>query len=338
MEHNKLPTLSVIIPTFGFRYELADCLEALLSQYTNQALGEILICHQGPFYENCVKIVEKISQKYNSKLVNIIRVPGPSSLTFTRNYAARIAKFPILLFLDDDAIIEKNFITEIAKFYSYCKDAGAVGGNVLSIDKRTLYTPYIVVAKIFGFTRPTENRFDILLTTENTFAYPFTRCVEAGWLSGCAFSVPVDKYIRIKSDEKLKRYSFKEDIDFSLRLKRYLRKENLKMYVIPTAKVRHLQAKGSRMTGFPLYLMKESYTWYIFYKDIYFVAASFKGKISSLAFFLWSRVGKMALKTAEALCERNPSIILYYTKSFIAVLYNLRKILSLNISFVDYQL
>jgi GT2 family glycosyltransferase len=279
-------------------------------------------------------LVESVRRKHDSGFVRVVSIPEPISLTHTRNYAARLSKFEILVFLDDDAIIENGFLNEIAKFYEDHKEAGAVGANVLSIDTRTLSVPYVALAEVFGLTRPTKNRCDILPTMENTFAYPLVSSIVADWLPGCAFSVRTDNCLQVGFDENLKRYSFKEDVDFSIRLKKHLEKRNLEVYIDSAARVTHLQTQAFRITGASICVMKESYTWYLFFKDLYYPTGSITRRMYVLLRFCWSRMGRTALKLVEAISCREPQILLLSLISSAVVLDNLRKLVGLDVSYV----
>lgn len=335
MEHNS-PYMSIVIPVFGFRPELAKCLNALFTQENlGNVIGEILICHQGPSLENVTIVVNNIRTLHHSNLVKIVSVPKPLSLTHTRNYGVAISKFAVLLFLDDDTVVEDGLLAELTKFYTTHGDAGAVGVNVLSVDSRTLYLPYLALAKLFGLTQPTKNECNFLPTTENTFAFPLTRAIFANWLSGCAFSVRRDNCLKIRFDENLQRYSFKEDMDFSFRLKRYLKTVQQEVYLDPNAKVTHLQAEGFRITGVAMHILKEEYTWYLFFKDIYYAENSITKQMYYLAFFLWSRIGRIAVKTLEAIRYGEPQILLLSVKASLIALCDLSKIAALDVSHVS---
>lgn len=327
---------SVIIPTYGFRPELSRCLVALFGQEGFESLvEEVLVCHQGPSAAEVQGAIERSVSIGRRRNVRFLEVPEPFALTRTRNFAARTAKGKVLVFLDDDTVVSEGFLGNLYDFYVSHEDAGAVGSNVQSVDCRTLSLPYIAFAKVFGLTRPTRDKCDFLASTENTFAFPLTRPICGGWLSGCGFSFWRSNFGSVRFDEKLSRYSFKEDLDFSFRLRRALKRKQKEMYVVPEVRVEHLQASGFRVTGTAISVMKEYYSWYLFFKDFFYLEDAVGRKLFNLFFFFWSRLGKLTLKVAEAVRYQQPSILLSSLQSLVVSLGHLRKIMLLDVGYVN---
>jgi GT2 family glycosyltransferase len=96
--------VSVIIPTY-YRYKyLSGLLEMLIKQtYVD---FEVIVADQTPEESRPAGYYEKFQSKIN---LNVLFVKEPS-LTRPRNIAVKHANGEILLFLDDDIIIKKNFI------------------------------------------------------------------------------------------------------------------------------------------------------------------------------------------------------------------------------------
>lgn len=106
---NKMPqllTVSVIIPTKNRSADLARTIETLLQQ-TVQPL-ELIIVDQSrePTFTRQIKIPTVC-----------IHDPTLSGAAVARNTSMRVARGDIWLFLDDDVLLETNFIEEILKAY-----------------------------------------------------------------------------------------------------------------------------------------------------------------------------------------------------------------------------
>src|SRR5215472_8119787 len=99
-------TVSVIIPTKNRSADLAQTIETLLQQ-TVQPL-ELIIVDQSaePSFTRKIKIP-----------TSCIHDPTLSGLTAARNASMRVARGSILLFLDDDVLLEPNFIEKILEAY-----------------------------------------------------------------------------------------------------------------------------------------------------------------------------------------------------------------------------
>jgi GT2 family glycosyltransferase len=99
-------TVSVIIPTKNRAADLARTIETLLQQ-TIQPL-ELVIVDQSP--------APTFTQEITIPIV-CIHDPTLSGLTAARNASMKVARGDIWLFLDDDVLLEPDFIEEILKAY-----------------------------------------------------------------------------------------------------------------------------------------------------------------------------------------------------------------------------
>jgi len=99
-------TVSVIIPTKNRSADLARTIETLVQQ-TGQPI-ELIIVDQSP---------EPTFTRRVSIPIQYIHDPRLSGLTAARNASMRVARGDIWLFLDDDVLLEPQFIEEILKAY-----------------------------------------------------------------------------------------------------------------------------------------------------------------------------------------------------------------------------
>ena len=99
-------TVSVIIPTKNRPLDLARTIETLVVQTVKPL--ELVIVDQS---------TEKSFDRPLAFPIHYIHDPGLSGLTAARNSSMRVARGDIWLFLDDDVLLEPNFIEEILKSY-----------------------------------------------------------------------------------------------------------------------------------------------------------------------------------------------------------------------------
>ncbi len=93
--------VSVVIVTYNRKQELLQCLEAVTNQDTNNY--EIIVVDNGGCeYESIKKYVDKY-----------IKCPINFNLSEGRNIGVHFAKGKIAAFLDDDALVEPNYISSI---------------------------------------------------------------------------------------------------------------------------------------------------------------------------------------------------------------------------------
>lgn len=120
-----LPTISVIIPTYGREEPLRDSIEDILKQdYPNY---EVLVVDQTPQHKP--EIESYLQELAFANKIKFFRLNW-ASLPGARNYAVRRSIGEIILFIDDDVRLEPGFLKAHAKNYLEKPEVGAVAGRV----------------------------------------------------------------------------------------------------------------------------------------------------------------------------------------------------------------
>jgi GT2 family glycosyltransferase len=130
-----LPSLTVAICTKDRTDNLARCLESLLKlQTANKPVGspnfEILVVDNAPSDEQTQKLVASLPT------VNYVREPKPG-LDFARNRALTEATNEMLAFLDDDVVVDRNWLDGFIEAWAENPDAAAFTGLVLPYELAT---------------------------------------------------------------------------------------------------------------------------------------------------------------------------------------------------------
>lgn len=94
--------VSVIVPTFNANGRIANCIKSILSQKFDEF--EVIVVNDGST-DSTAEIAKKSGAKVFSKINQ-----GPA---IARNFGAQKAKGSILVFIDDDCITEKNWLSEM---------------------------------------------------------------------------------------------------------------------------------------------------------------------------------------------------------------------------------
>src|SRR5215831_1948236 len=102
------PKVSVIIPTKNRTNDLQETLEGLVSQ--TRRPDEIVIVDQSA--------TPSVDPANYSIAINYIHAPHVSGAAVARNVAMDRAAGDIWLFLDDDVILEPDYVEQILKAYS----------------------------------------------------------------------------------------------------------------------------------------------------------------------------------------------------------------------------
>lgn len=109
--------ISVIIPTFNEARYLPSCIESVLNQTLPRDMYEIIVADSHSSDQT-----PEIAKKYADHLLEVPKEGAGAA----RNAGAEIAKGEILLFLDADTMISKNFLEELLK---NCGEKSIVGGT-----------------------------------------------------------------------------------------------------------------------------------------------------------------------------------------------------------------
>jgi glycosyltransferase involved in cell wall biosynthesis len=271
--------ISIIIPTYNRPIELRDTLNSILNQTFSPK--EILIIDDSTnnFTENLIKNLSNNFLKINI-ILKYIKNTRAKSLTLARNLGIDKSTGNIILFLDDDVILDNNYIFEIIKVYENYDDVLGVQGLI--------YTKYTFMTKLknlflkfFYMEHYKKNDCSILPSQNGTYPHILTETINCQWLSGCNHSFKKEVYFGQRYDENLVKYCFGEDKKFSYKI--YLKYPG-SLYITPSAKLIHKNASTSRLTSKSQIYMKRIYASYRFY--------SFNHTYYEEIFFYWSQLGE----------------------------------------------
>jgi GT2 family glycosyltransferase len=244
MNHEVLPFVSVILPTYQREAILCETIQQLLVQ--DYAHYELIVVDQTPTHE--AKTEEFLGR--NSHCFQYYKRDKPS-LPAARNFGVDVAKGEIILFVDDDIRLGKNWIKRHVKNYVDPK-IGGVAGRV--IEQGGLIADGSNIGRVTRWGRVIGNHSSAIRTY-----------VE--WASGCNSSFRRELIIKAgKFDETFEGNAIFEDIDFSFRF-RHL---GYRILFDPDAVVWHLRAiQGGCQTRMENRV--NSYYWFLRNKTAFFM-------------------------------------------------------------------
>lgn len=160
-------------------------------------------------------------------------------------------------------------------------------------------------------------------------AFESSRKINCQWLSGTNQSYRRIVFKDFKFDEKLKFYSFTEDMDFSYRL--YKSYPN-SLFMTPGAKVIHKESKVSRANGKNQIYMMTVYRSYFFYKNV-------KQTFVNLFIFVWSKIVRLVVDMGLGFWKKKTRVeiqrIRLLLESYAYTLRHLEHIRKGNLDFFD---
>lgn len=284
---------SVIIPTYNREKDLHICLESIFKQ-THKPI-EVLIVDDSNNNETKA-LINNLESIYldNHISLHYIKNWKNKSSAIARNIGIYKSIGDVLLFLDDDLILDKEYISNLNEAYNSNDTLIGMQGNILNFPKTNFFVD--IYNRIFLLNFIETGKCRVLKSGRIT--YPIikdNKPINCEWLSGCNHSYKRDILNKFQFDEKLTRYSFKEDVDLSYRI---YKEYPLGLIFLPSARCIHNESKSSRILKKEQIYMEIGYTAYFFYKNIE------QSHINKLL-FLWSNFGFFVKKIGEILLKSN---------------------------------
>jgi len=220
--------LSVIIATKDREQALAECLESIKIQ---SELPEAIIIIDASDNEKTALVAKNILENSAIKLIYKKSKPG---LTYQRNLGIKNSKNDLLLFLDDDVVLDPHYIKEIKR--PFCDDkteiVGGVTGRIKPGKPKSLVS--ILIRKLFCLSEPA--RGEVKKSFANNSIHPryVDKTFEVEWLSGCNQCYRKKVFKEFKFDENMASYAYMEDVDFSYRVRK-----KYKLMFTPLARLVH---------------------------------------------------------------------------------------------------
>ena len=253
--------VSVIIPTYNRPNDLRTVLNSIIIQ---TVLPKEVIIVDDSSNEDVKSVCTEMKDRLQEKNIDILYVRNEKerSLTIARNIGIEHCTEDIILFLDDDVILDKKYIETILKVYEENPNALGVQGMISSLAvKRKRNT----LNKLCFSFHTEKGKCRVLPSAYNTYPYSVDKVIQCQWLSGANQSYKRKVLQNFKFDENLKKYAFKEDMDLSYRI---FKQYPGSLYMTPHAKLIHNEPDTGRISNKERTYMQQVYSFYFFYKNI----------------------------------------------------------------------
>lgn len=283
--------VSAIIPTYNRNRDLGDCLNSLFAQ--TESVAEIIIVDNSKdsVAEPLAKEFMKKFAEINCQLVYVGN--NINSLTVARNLGARKASGDIVLFLDDDVILDKDYVRELLEVFKNNTNAlgvqGYINPGLTDLTRNRLF-------RLFYWYHLEDNKSRVLPSVSATYPLKLDRVIECQWLSGANHSYRRIVLEEFQYDENLMKYSDGEDLDFSYRV---YKKYPGSLFMTPAAKLVHNTSMSGRALGKELVYMQEIYGLYLFCK-------LFDATPKNVLIYFWSRIGRFFITLLKMIAKRYP--------------------------------
>ncbi len=123
------PGISVIICTYNRQEYIIEALESLRQQTLAKDGFEVIVVDNNSTDQTAALCKNYIQQHPEMNAVYELEIRQGAS--FARNTGAALARSPLLVFMDDDAIAEKNYLENILNFYAAHPEISGLGGRII---------------------------------------------------------------------------------------------------------------------------------------------------------------------------------------------------------------
>lgn len=266
---NSKNSVAIVICTKNRIDDLSKCMYSILSQTYKPS--EIIIVDASDS-----DIVKNYIEKFDNNGIYIKYVKQYGGrLARARNIGIDNANSDIIIFLDDDVVIDKKYIEELNRVYENDSDhlIGGVGGTITNFNINR-YVNYF--SKLFMLYHHSHSGRVLRSGFFTSPTSPFIKGItDVNILGGSNMSYRKDVFNNLKFDEN---FDYIDDIDFSYRV-------SMKYRLFKT-EFAQLEHNVSRI-GRNYYKLRVMYT----YSHFYFYNKFFEKSFENNVYFVWSHLG-----------------------------------------------
>lgn len=286
---NATLSLTAVIPTKNRPDDLALTIESLLRQTVLPE--ELIIVDQSSSNASQDQTMTQLSlarsSTQNTSALIYIRDPNLSGLTAARNRSLGEVRTELVLFLDDDVVLESDFVEQILETYRQYPNATGVSGIVTNYSLPPVLSRYWTSIFARGIFR--DDRQPVYWRAQDRLQL---KPVRVSRLGGGLMSFRMRAIEGVRFDESLIGACDGEDVDFTVRLG-----SNAVLLIAPKARLLHKQTPIAR-TG-EHWLQRHCRThWYLYRRN-------WNSGVRNRLPFVWLNVGYLVAALAVSVRHRS---------------------------------
>lgn len=121
--------ISIVICTYNRADYIQEAMESLYNQTLAKDAYEVIVVNNNSSDNTELVCTNFIANHLDAQFYFINEQQQGAS--FARNTGAKFSKSPLLCFMDDDAVAEKNYLQRIIHFFESNPTAGGLGGRII---------------------------------------------------------------------------------------------------------------------------------------------------------------------------------------------------------------
>jgi glycosyltransferase involved in cell wall biosynthesis len=121
--------ISVVICTYNRSVYIKDAMESLYNQTLTKDAYEVIVVNN-----NSTDTTQQVCESFIASHTDVnfyYLNESQQGASFARNTGSKTARSPLLCFMDDDAIADKDYLERIVKFFEQHPDTGGLGGRII---------------------------------------------------------------------------------------------------------------------------------------------------------------------------------------------------------------
>lgn len=310
-------TLSVVIPTMNRRDHFENALESLLQQSVPPK--EIIVVDSSGNSDTKTLVSRELQVFFEKGIILKYIWESAKGINHARNVGALAASGNVVLFMDDDTIVNKHYVREILKMFKNTPSAVGVQGYCLpSTTLGDFFSTRVnfinSFRSVFLLNHMEKNKQRVLLSGEVAAVYPLNKIIEATIIyPTSAFKREV--LLQFPLDEKLAGYSWGDEY-FTLKISQSYPN---RLFITPFATLYHDTASHGRPTGKRYHQITAAYELYNFDVNL---CPSLRNWIA----FFWKWTGKTVLALTYLRSKDRRMSLIYTLGSFFWAFGNLEKV------------
>lgn len=290
-------TCSIVICTLNNIIGLEDCIISITNQTVKP--NEIIIVHGVIDYEMEECITNKLRPILQSNLILFKYINSIKSLVIQRNIGIDNACGDIIVFLDDDVVLNSDYIYHLLEAYKlkWSERLGGVQGTIIEGLQDKPWHLREIYKKIFLLANMTGSGC-LFPSVNPSYCGNPKEIKRVDIFNGCMMSFRRDVLLNNRFDVNLKEYWMCDDIELSYRISRHY-----ELYQAPLPQLHHLSSTPSYEGHRKIACMAVFNRLYLF--RLYFSNL----KINWLLFF-WSSIGDLFYRMWQSIMIRSASPLL----------------------------
>lgn len=239
---SKFLTLSIVIPTYNREKDLIKCIESIVAQ--TKLPTEVIVIDDGNISDSTKNLLHFLLEKSHKIIFKYFKKDKPG-LAESKNLGAKASKGDIVLFLDDDVILERNYLENLITIWAENqkdKKLAGISGFAKNLKGKSL------LEKMFDrvFCLYSSAPWAILPWGFQTWSYDLKEEKKTDWIPGYNSSFKKEIFNEYQFKSLQSGRTALEDIEFCWKLK----KEGYYFIVTPSLKLIHNESLAGREKAF----------------------------------------------------------------------------------------